>query len=459
MKDDGIAVPADHPGGSIDVTDRIGEVDNAQWSAWLLVGFLSLLYIFSFLDRTVIALMVTPIRRDLHISDVQISLLVGMAFVLFYSVMALPMGWLVDKYPRRLIIFAGVSIWSIAQTACAFAGSFAQLFAARLFLGAGEATLNPATHSFISDAFPRRQLATAMSVYSLGATMGIGFALLIGGAIVGALSNAGTIMLPVFGSFHSWQLVFLATGLPGLALVSFIFAFPEPQRRLRSPAEHAPMKESGFLRFLRRNWQLWLCLALSFGVMNIANGAMVFWQPAYLERFFHFSPRQAATVLGVTQLLAGTAGMLFSGRTVDRMFSRGIRDAHLRYYANVLVATTPVVLFSLLVNNIWLYLGLSWIATFVTVNSLGYSVAAVMLTTPARLRGRASAVFTSLIVAGLGQGLGPLVPALLAQHVFHDTQRLGYAIAGTICACAVVAIAALHRGMPLYRAALDRQGA
>lgn len=434
--------------------------ERAPLSAWAMVALLSLLYILSFLDRTVIALMVTPIRQDLGISDVGIGMIVGVAFAIFYSIMGLPMGWLVDKVPRRLIVFIGVTLWSIAQTAGGFAGTFLHLFIARLMLGVGEATLTPASHSMISDLFPRRQLAAAMSLYSVGSSTGIGLSLLIGGVLVGYASRYDNIVVPMLGTFHSWQLVFIATGLPGFFLAALIFLFREPRRRVRSAREGGEAgSQIGFFGFLRRNWGLWICLTLSFGIMNIANGALVFWQPAYLTRHFQWSPLQAGMTLGLMQLVVGISGMLFSGRIVDRMFARGVRDAHLRFYLYVLLATTPIVVIALISSSIWLYLGLIWIAIFVTVNSLGYSTAGVMLITPGGLRGRASALFTSLILAMLGQGLGPLIPAIIAEHVLHDTVRIGYSIAITVAACAAIAIPALIYGMPLFRKALDENSA
>jgi MFS family permease len=440
------------PDGLIEQSHR------APLAAWLMVCLLSVLYIISFLDRTVIALMVKPIKQDLGISDVSVGLLVGVAFAIFYSVMGLPMGYLVDKFPRRVIIYIGVTIWSLAQLVGGFTGTFMHLFVARLLLGAGEAALTPATHSMISDAFPKRQMATAMSLYSIGAMLGIGAALLIGGVIVEYLSQYNNVTLPVLGTFKSWQLVFLATGIPGLFLAFAVFVFPEPKRRTPMRPGTGKDGEIGFFRYLRRNWKLWTCIALSFGMMNIANGALVFWQPAYLARFFDWSPGEAGTALGTIQLLAGTSGMLFSGWFVDRWFARGKRDAHLRYYLYVLLLTTPIAIVALTTPDVTLYLGLIWIANFVTVNSLGYSSAAVMLVTPGPLRGRVSALFTSIILNGLGLGLGPLVPAAIAEHVLHDTVRLGYSIALTMALCAVIAVISLLFGMKWYREALDENG-
>lgn len=434
--------------------------ERAPLAAWLMVCLLSVLYILSFLDRTIIALMVAPIQRDLGISDVQIGLLVGAAFAIFYSVMGLPMGYLVDKFPRRIIIYLGVTIWSLAQFSGGFAGAFMHLFVARLLLGAGEAALTPATHSMISDSFPKRQMATAMSLYSVGAMLGIGAALLIGGVIVQYMTQFENVPLPLLGTFRSWQLVFLSTGAAGLLMAFAVFLFKEPARTKPATSPDAARREAvGFTTFLRRNWQLWTCFALSFGVMNIANGALVFWQPAYLGRFFGYTPGEAGAVLGLMHLFAGAGGMLMSGWLVDKWFARGRRDAHLRYYLYVLIFTTPIALVALTTANVTLYLGLIWISKFVTVNSLGYSAAAVMLTTPGPIRGRASAVFTSILLAGLGQGLGPLVPPLIAEYVFHDTIRLGYALAATLAICAIIAIGALSMGMKFYRRALDENDA
>src|SRR3546814_646680 len=123
----------------------------ASARAWLSVVILLVVAILSYLDRQVIALMVEPIQASLKVSDFEIGLLQRVAFGLFYAIFGIPMGWLVDRYSRRKIIYFGMTCWSIAAAACGLANSYWQLLLARFGVGIGEASLSPAAYSIISD--------------------------------------------------------------------------------------------------------------------------------------------------------------------------------------------------------------------------------------------------------------------------------------------------------------------
>src|SRR5271167_3948450 len=161
----------------------------SSFAAWYSVVVLMLMYIFSFIDRTTISLLVEPMKRDLHISDTQIGLLQGLAFALLYTFLGLPIARLSDRHSRRSIIAAGVFIWSIMAALCGMARSATQLFLARVGVGVGEAALAPAAYSIITDSFPRSKLGSAVGVYNVGITIGAGTALLLGGIVVGAVSG------------------------------------------------------------------------------------------------------------------------------------------------------------------------------------------------------------------------------------------------------------------------------
>jgi MFS family permease len=422
-------------------------------NAWILVAILVVLYVFSVLDRHTIAMIIDPVRKTLGIDDVTMSYLMGMSFALFYAAGGLPMGWLVDRYPRRLVLCLGIIGWGCAQSACGLAGSATQLFAARMFVGVGEASLMPAAHSMISDAFPKTRLATALSVYSTGALIGAGVSSIVGGVVVQALLKHSVINLPLLGAVHPWQAVFLATGLPGLVLALLIFAIPEPLRRnptlLRAGARRRSMWP-----FLRTRWRLWVSFAMTFGSMNVAYGALIYWQPAYFSRFFHWTPAQYGLALGLNSAIAGTGGMLFSGAVIDRMFRKGLKDAHFVYYRWALIISTPLVIYALLSPNVWVFLSLIWIAQFATVNFLGFGSAAVQLTTPGELRGRMAALFTTVIVALLGATLGSSTPAWIAKYWLHDDVRLGNSIAATLVICVPIALAGIAVGRKPFREAV-----
>src|SRR5277367_4434508 len=204
----------------------------SSFAAWYSVAVLMLMYIFSFIDRTTISLLVEPMKRDLHISDTQIGMLQGLAFALLYTFLGLPIARLSDRHSRRAIIAGGVFVWSIMATLCGLARSAVQLFMARVGVGVGEAALSPAAYSIITDSFPRSKLGGAFGVYNVGITIGAGTALLVGGIVVGAVSRAGaSYTLPLFGQVHAWQMVFILTGAPGILLPLLLLTIREPKRR------------------------------------------------------------------------------------------------------------------------------------------------------------------------------------------------------------------------------------
>src|SRR5687768_16688234 len=204
----------------------------ASAQAWYLVFVLLLFYIFSFIDRQIISLLVEPIKRDLQVSDTQIGMLQGLAFALFYTLFGIPIGRLADRMNRKVIIAAGVIAWSAMATWCGLAKNWTQLVIARAGVGVGEAALSPAAYSMITDAFPREKQGRAFSVYNMGIAIGAGIAMLVGGLVVAAISTEGkTFTLPLLGEVRAWQFVFIVTGAPGLLLPLLLLGVREPARR------------------------------------------------------------------------------------------------------------------------------------------------------------------------------------------------------------------------------------
>src|SRR5690606_9773892 len=374
---------------------------------------------------------------------------------------ALPMGYLVDRLPRRWVLFAAVSLWGLAEASCGLATGFVTLFIARAALGLFESPLHPAAHSMIADSFPRRQLATAMSIYSTGNQIGTGLALIVGGVVVHALSQYETVTLPLVGSVKPWQLAFIVTGLPGLGIAFLILLFREPSRGAhkavgsRSLGPGAAGSWQELWAFVRRRWRVFLTFSVVFGGMNIVNGGLITWQPSYMSRFFHLNPAEYGMALGLIYGVAGVAGLIISGVIIDRMYAKGRQDAHLEYYLAAVVLSTPLVLWALLTDDIRVFFGLIWIAKFATVNFLGIAAALVQMIAPPQLRGRLSAIFFLMIVSLLGASLGPLVPAVISDYVLHDEIRLGRAMAITLLVFASLAVAMMLWGRKHVRDAIS----
>lgn len=394
-------------------------------ASWGMVGLLLLLYIFSFIDRSIITMMVVPLERDLGLSDFQLSLLMGPAFGIFYVICGLAMGWLVDRFSRRWIIAIGVFIWGIATTVCGLVGSYGQLFTARMGVGVGESTLTPAAHAMMAETFPPKRLATAFSVFTLGAVLGGGIATIVGGWVVHLVTNVDRIALPLFGEVRAWQAIFLAVGVPTVLLSPIIFLVrerPAAERR----ASHAGYAGSGetFGALLRKDWLFYIGLPAGFGCTNILANAYGSWSPALLMREFGWNPAQVGLAWGVQHMIAGTIGQIGGALFVDWLYSRGVKDAHVKYMMYGLFVTVPALILAVLSGNPWAFLLLTAVFYMLTFPFVGYAAAALQLFAPAHLRGRVSAMFLAIVTV-VGTALGATVPALITDVVFQDKSKVG----------------------------------
>jgi MFS family permease len=162
--------------------------------AWYVIGLLTVANISSFLDSQIVALLVVPIKRDMHLSDTKLSLLMGLSFAIFYTIFGIMISRLADRTIRRNIIVGGIALWSLLISACASVKTYGQFFLARMGVGVGEPTLSPSAYSMITDYFPKRKPGIALSIFTMEIFLGSGLALAIGTGLVAGLPAEGTIM-------------------------------------------------------------------------------------------------------------------------------------------------------------------------------------------------------------------------------------------------------------------------
>jgi MFS family permease len=232
--------------------------------AWYVTAFLTVSFALAYIDRQVIALLVGPIKADLGLNDVEVSLLGGFAFVLFYTIMGIPLGRLTDRTNRVRLIAVGIFFWSLMTMTCGLARSFTQLFLARVGVGVGEATLSPAALSIIADYFPPKKLGTATSVYLTGSWIGTGLAFILGGAVIDFVGDVDSVSMWILGDVKPWQLVFIVVGAPGTLLSLLTLTVREPHRRQRIATEgHViPLPEVAKFLWERKNSTSYILLVL-----------------------------------------------------------------------------------------------------------------------------------------------------------------------------------------------------
>lgn len=407
---------------------------NAQPAAMLrqanfaLAVFL-LAYILSFVDRQILGLMVDPIRRDLGLSDLQMGLLQGVAFALLYATMGVPFGMAVDRWSRRNLIIGGVIVWSIATALCGLAGSFAALFAARVLVGVGEATLSPAVHSFLSDAYPAHRLARAMSIYTLGITIGGGMALIIGGSVVALIAQGGATVLPMVGELRPWQMTFLVVAAPGILLALLIAMTREPARTSR--AADGVSVVPGIAAILRNFWvnrRAFLSIHLSSALFGIYGYGITGWYPTLLIRSHQMTAGEAGLWLGLVYLVFGSLGSIAGGWLSEKFALAGRTDANLRVVMLAAGAVLVPATLAPLMPSAPLLLAVYAPACFLFYAYFGCSTAAIQLASPPMMRGANSALFL-LTNALVGLSAGMLAVPMADRWVFGGTGQLGNALA------------------------------
>ena len=420
-----------------------------------MVTILTLLYINSFLDRTVISLVIDPIKEDFGVSDTTVSLLSGLAFALFYSVLGIPMGWLADRRSRRWIIGLGATGWAIMASLAGIAQNYTQLFLARVGLGVGEATFMPSAFSMISDYFPRDRFARAYAVLMLGAPLGAGIAFVVGGLVASYAKSVGTVQLPVVGDIRSWQLVFLITGLPGIVLALWALAtVREPARRgllAESPGQQLSIK--AVIRFCRDHWSTYGTLLTGFSLMAMFTLGYLAWVAVLFMRTHGMEPAQVGTLIGPAITVGGIAGVLSGSFWCTWLTRRGYQDAPLRTAIHALIAAIPLGVAAPLISDWQLAVPAITALIFFLTFPQGTNVAAFQLITPNQMRAQVSAVFL-LVTNVFGLGLGATMVALLTDYVFGAPELVNYSLAMASLLVGVPALICLILGLKPYRESL-----
>jgi MFS family permease len=404
--------------------------------------------VLSYTDRQVLSLLVDPVRGDLHISDTQVSLLMGTAFAVIYGTAGIPLGRLADRISRRNLILAGVSVWSLGTIGCGLSQDFAEIFSSRLVVGMGEAALAPAAISLISDYFPPSLRGTAVGFFLSGIAMGNGAAILIGGGVLHGI-ELGMLAHTPLAKLAAWRMVFLLIGVPGLLWALVILLIREPVRRATEALGTAGEANSAAPASA---WSRVVPIYLVLAAASFVDNAVGAWAPTLLIRQFNRDAAQVGVELGLLLTVGFGGGVLIGGLLADRAALAGGSAAKLLvcFAAALLILPASLLMnssqFDLVLAGVPLYFALSGIVT-----AVGFS--AILDAVPNRSRGLAMAISFFLNVA-LGAGLGPTAVALAGAHVFSAQQGLGPPLVLTVTGGYLIALMALCAAALRFRKAL-----
>ncbi len=395
--------------------------------AWTMLGVMTLAYILSFVDRMIFGLLISPIRTEFAINDTVFSLLYGLGFVFFYTIVGVPLGWVADHYNRRNLAVVGIATWSLMTAACGLAQSFVQLTLARIAVGVGEATLTPATYSMAGDSFPPHKLGRAMSVFVIGWPLGIGLALIIGGLVIQFVAEAPSHNLPLIGELKSWQVCFLVVGLPGLLIAALAATVPEPIRRAPQ-SRRGKDNRTSTVAHLRKHWQAYTSLTVGYSMISVVMNTYHLWGVQVFVRVHDVPVSKAGLMVGCMIAILGTIGILTGGWLNDRLRARGQHDAALKVGIVASICMIPFAASATLVDSADLTLLLMLPIGFFTSFGFGASGAAIVMLTPPQIRGTVSAVYL-FVINMIAMGLGPLLTALMNDHIFRSDLAVGRSVA------------------------------
>lgn len=406
---------------------------------------LTLAIALSFVDRQILSLLVAPVKAELALSDFELSLLHGLAFALLYMVLGLPFGWLADHHNRKRIILAGIGFWSLMTATCGLARNFPELFLARIGVGVGEASLQPAAYSLLADIYPPEKLSLAISIFSLGAWLGVGSAFLLGGQavqIADMVSNLSGL------DWSGWRLLFILLGLLGIPVCVLIFGvIKEPARR--RTARSTTFSETW--RFLKDRAGLLIPLSIGYGLVLLTVYAFLAWAPALLMRLYGWSISEAGFALGISALLLCPPGAVCGGLLANYLIRSGRIAGPVVVGIFEAALLAPCLLGLAYVESAEHTIALFAACFFLGPFALGSAAASIQLCTLPHLRGQMSAVYL-LVTSLIGVAGGPALAAFFTDYLFHDEKRIDDSlalVAGTALPLAAVLLAIAARRFTL----------
>lgn len=398
--------------------------------SWYALSLLTLVYVFNYLDRTIIYILLPLIKKEMAFTDLQLALLGSMSFVIFFTVLGIPFGRLADRAVRKNMIAVGLAVWSLFSGLTGFANGFWSLLLCRVMVGVGEATLGPAALSLLSDYFPPRVRATVQAVYSSGIAIGAGLAFFLGGWL---------------GQYYGWRVAFYALGFPGLVIAVLVYLLREQPRG---------KTETATTKYTAHDWKILFNSVplryhyLGYGCFGLAANNLSFWGATFVTRVYKLDLITIGFYGGVLTLIAGVPGTILGGYFADK-FRRFGRGGRMLFGALAALIAVPFWLLFIFSGNLLLLLVANLVLLALSLVWLGPAAADVHDIAGPELRGLGIGVYFFAVI--IAYGIGSLIIGQLNDWLGATTTPLNMRYSMLLCplACLVAAIS-LFQG---YRAA------
>ena len=369
---------------------------------YYVLALLTAVYALNFLDRTIFNVLIEPIKKEFTLSDTTMGLLAGFGFVLFYSLLGIPIARFADRLSRRNIVALAFAFWSAMTFLCGMASSVASLAIARIGVGIGESAGTPASQSMIADLFDKNERPRALGIYAIGTYLGVFLGYFIGGYV---------------NQHYGWRMAFFSAGLPGIALAAILWlTIAEPKRGANAEV-FTPEPIGPTLGFLASQ-KSFIIVLIGFCLTTYTNYATAAWIPPFMARVHHLSSAEIGTYAGTFKGLFGMAGTLVGGLMVAQI-SR--RDDRWKLWAPAITSglAGPVFALCLLTPDFATMVAALAATSFLVGFHLGPVFAIAQTVARPSMRALASAIIL-LTATCFGQGVGPLAVGMINDALKND---------------------------------------
>lgn len=420
-------------------------------SAWYLVCLLSILFVVSYVDRYMLALVAAPVAKDLALTDTQLGLLLGLGFAVLFCIAGFPVAHFLDKYDRIKIVSVGVLIWSASTVASAFVGSFGLLLFFRSGVAMGEAVLLPASVSLVADMFTPERRARPLTILMAIATLMSGGAFFVGAAAI----NLAEMIQTRGVDMEVWRIALMLVGAPGVLVAALlIFTVKDPKRSVEKVAEGATTIE--LFRFIGVHKRFFLPYYVGLGFAAGISLSTMSWVPTLLTRAYGLGTASSGYLFGLACLPSAAIGTFIWSAVAQRMDRGGAGDGPIKgqvmgialmALSAIALAAAPSLVISLLVVAMILV----GAATLVILPSMCVSVG------PPRMRARLTAL-NLLATSTIGLIGGPLAVPLLAKNWEGSPFAIAYGLATFAAVGGVISVSAFAWSAAGYRRMANRSG-
>ena len=389
---------------------------------YYVLGLLFVGYVFNFVDRQVMTILIEPIKNEFGATDTQMGFLSGFAFAVFYAALGVPVARLADKWSRRNVLAISMTVWSAITAMCGLAANFWQMALLRIGVGVGEAGGTPPSQSLLSDYFPREKRSLALGIYSAAPHVGM---------LVGLFGGA------MIAEAYGWRTVFIVFGLPGILLAPLLyFTVKEPAR----PVQEAAVEGDSLWATVKSlyNMPAFTYISLAIGVTAVSAFGLGAWSPSFLIRVHGISIVDTGLYLGLVGAICGGVGAVLGGYICDRMAAKN-PVWQLRLPAIGILLSLPFLAGFILwpEQDTVLLMGKNVpVAVFFMIFStvlagfwVGPTYAAAQNLVPPNCRAQASALLL-LAFNLLGMGFGPFLVGMLSDSLVdsYGEQSIRYAL-------------------------------